>query len=59
MHRKAPWRSKREGHHPIVSDVNYPQASWLESILAKRCAHTWEDLEINQIQTQNQAKQDD
>ena len=37
----------------------HPQASSLESILPKRCTHTGEDPELNQIQTQNQAKQDD
>ena len=30
MHRRAPWRSKQEECHPIVSDVNYPGASLLE-----------------------------
>ena len=37
----------------------YPQASSLEFILAKSCVYMWEDAEIYQIQTQNQAKQDD
>lgn len=31
----------------------YLQASSLESILPKRCTHTGEDPELNQIQTQN------
>ena len=39
--------------------VFYPDAFVVRSILAKRCMHTWEDTEINQICTQNQAKKDD
>ena len=37
----------------------YLPASSLKSILPKRCTHTREDPELNQIQTQDQAKQDD
>ena len=37
----------------------YPRASSLESILANRCTPTGEDPEINQIWTQDEAKQDD
>ena len=43
------------GCHLVVSEVNYPEASSLDSILAKRCVHTREDPEINQKLTQNQA----
>lgn len=46
-----------EGHKG--NDVNLHIGLLLESILAKRCACTQEDPEINQILTQNQAKQDD
>ena len=40
MCRKAPWRSKRRGHHPITCDVKgIPQTSGPESILEKSSAH--------------------
>ena len=40
MCRKAPWRSKGRGHHLTHNKwCNYPQASLLDSILAKRCAY--------------------
>ena len=38
----------------MLSDANYPQASFVESILAKRCVHTWVDPEIYQLWTLNQ-----
>ena len=31
----------REGHQAIVHIVNFPETLALESILAKKCAHTW------------------
>ena len=50
---------KGTGCHRTVSDACYPQASSVELILAKRCLHTWEDPEIYQIWTLNQANQND
>ena len=52
---------KREGRHPIVSDVNLPIVLLFARIHLgwEVCAHTGEDAERNQIWTQSQAKQDD
>ena len=44
MHRKTPWRSKGSRCHLIVSDVNHPLSSSLESILAQREVHPHGDL---------------
>lgn len=56
---KGLWRSKREGASPHSKCTTYSQTLLLESILAKRCAHTHGRPEIYQRQTLNLAKQDD
>ena len=60
MRRKAPWRSKREGAPPHSKWCQLPIALFTRIHLGwETCTHTGEDPEINQIRTQNQAKQDD
>ena len=57
MHRKAPKGPKKRGNHPMVDDVNLPIGLFTRIHLGcEMCAHTGEDLELNQIQAQNQAK---
>ena len=53
MHRKAPWRSKGNKW----CQPTHRLLPWNPSCL--RDEHVWEDPEINQIQTQNQAEQGD
>ena len=43
----------------MLSDATYPSASLVESILAERCLSTWQDSEINQIQTLNWGNHND
>ena len=59
MPRKARWRSKREGvpPHSMWCQPTHRPLCWNPSWL--RGAHTWEHPGINQIWTQQQAKQDD
>ena len=54
MHRKAPWGPKGS----YVKGCSTRCLS-VKSILVKRCMHTWEDPEIYQIWTVNQANQND
>ena len=55
MRRKDSLDAKGE----ICQGMYYPDAFSVKSILAKRCVHTWEDPEIYQIGTVNQANHND
>ena len=60
MCKKAPQKSKGRGCHLIVSNVNLPIGFFARiHIGQEKHTHTWESTAIYQIQTQNQAKQDD
>ena len=55
MLRKGPLDTKGE----LCQGMFYPDAFSVKSILAKRCVHIWEDTEIYQIGTVNQANHND
>jgi len=60
MHRKAPWRSEREGAPHCSKWCSLPMGLFGGFHLGwEMCTHTWEDPEIHQIWTLNLANQND
>ena len=60
MHRKAPWRSEREGPPPHSKWCSLPIGLFSGFHLGwETCTHMWEDPEIHQIWTLHRANQND